>query len=194
MTDKFKEIREYVEANYIPVIRDETAEILFDTVRECRPRRALEIGTAIGYSGLVILSAFEGVRLHTVEIKQKYAEEALRNFEKYGFGERVKIFVCDADGLIDSLSGKFDFIFMDGPKTKYPAYYERLVGLLEKGGILLADNISMGGRVTGETPTPKGKETITDGVRKYIELALSDKRLETRLYETGDGVAVSKKL
>lgn len=194
MIEKFSGIKRYADENYIPVIRDKSAEILYDTVKENKPRRILEIGAAIGYSGLIMLSAYPGARLHTIELKQAYATRALENFENHGVSDRVKLYTGDAGELLHGLTGKFDFIFLDGPKTKYPAYYETLIGLLNTGGILFADNVLLGGKVMGGAATPKGKETITEGLRKFLALVTADKRLDTRLIETEDGITISRKL
>ena len=190
----FSEIKKYADENYVPVIRDGSAEVLYNYVKENAPQRILEIGTAVGYSGLIMLSAYSAARLVTLEHKAEYVKIALDNFEKHGAGYRVEVIEGNAGETLLGLDGKFDFIFMDGPKTKYPVYYETLINLLNTGGVLFVDNVFLGGRVRGETATPKGKETITEGVRKFLETVTADKRLETRVIDAGDGITVSKKL
>ncbi len=190
----FPEIKKYAYENYIPVIRDGSAQVLFDTVKEKQPARILEIGTAVGYSGLIMLTAHAGAVLDTVEIKRDRIEKAVANFEKYGVPDRARVLEGDAGEVLFRLCGKYDFIFLDGPKTKYPVYYETLLGHLETGGILFADNVLLDGKVRGETATKKGKETITEGIRKFLKLVTTDVRLETKLLETGDGITISRKL
>ena len=174
---------------------DDTKELLFATVKEKQPRRILEIGTAIGYSGIVMLSASELATLNTIELDERTAELARANFKEFGFDKRVNIFVGDAREIIPVLTGSYDFIFLDGPKGQYENFFPYLTDLLDVGGTLVCDNVLYKGLVEHVPDNKRHKHiTVARNMRTFLLDITTNERYSTTLHRIGDGVTISKKI
>ena len=188
------QLEKFARERYIPVMLDDTKELLFDTVRKAQPRRILEIGTAIGYSGIVMLSASEHATLNTIELSEQSAALARKNFDEFGVGSRVNIFVGDAREIVRLLTGSYDFIFLDGPKGQYETFLPYLTDLLEVGGTLVCDNVLYKGLVEHIPDDKRHKHiTVARNMHAFLEDITTSERYETVLHRIGDGVTVSVK-
>lgn len=176
-----------------PLLLDESVKFFTKFVEELNPKKILEIGTAIGYSGSLMLSVCGG-SLVTLELNERSANIATENFKKLGFSDRVQVVNIDAKEYLQNCQEKFDFIFLDGPKGQYINYKEKLIDLLDVGGVLLADNVLFRGMVESSEPVPHRYRTIVNNMRKFIDEINNDARLETQVYHIGDGISVSKKI
>lgn len=189
-----QQIEQFARERYIPVMLDDTKELLYNTVKDRQPKRILEIGTAIGYSGIVMLSAC-GATLNTVEMDENNANMARENFALFGVSDRVNLFVGDAREIIGYLSGQYDFIFLDGPKGQYKAFLPYLTDLLEVGGTLVCDNALYKGLVENVPDNPRHKHiTVARNMRAFLDEITTSDRFSTTLYRVGDGVTISVKL
>lgn len=189
-----EEIERYARKRYIPVMLDDTKRLLYDTVKARNPERILEIGTAIGYSGIVMLSACDAV-LNTVELDEASANLARENFAQFGMTDRVNVFVGDAREIVGYLSGLYDFIFLDGPKGQYKAFLPFLTDLLEVNGTLVCDNVLYKGLVEHVPDNPRHKHiTVARNMRAFLDEITTSERFDTVLHRVGDGVTVSTKL
>ncbi|MGN1066212.1 MAG: O-methyltransferase, partial [Candidatus Fimimonas sp.] len=141
------ELQKFARERYIPVMLDDTKELLFETVKNACPLRILEIGTAIGYSGIVMLSAAPNATLNTIELDENVAKMAKENFAKAQMSHRVNLFVGDAREIVTQLTGEYDLIFMDGPKGQYEVFLPYLTDVLKVGGTLVCDNVLYKGLV-----------------------------------------------
>ncbi len=177
----------------IPVSSDETLAFLMICVAMAQPRRILEIGTAIGVSGICMLAQVTSATLVTIEKNPSFAVEAARNFEKFGLSLRVELSEGDAAEILPSLSGQFDFIFLDGPKVQYVKYLPRLKELLSVGGVIFADDVLLYGWVNGENPVPPKRRMLVSHIREYLDAVNADEELLTTVVDVGDGVALSVK-
>ncbi len=187
-------MKKYARERYIPIMLDDTRELLYKVVYECQPKRILEIGTAIGYSGIVMLSASPSATLNTVELSESSAFLARGNFNKWGMSERVNIFVGDAREIVPQLTGNYDFVFLDGPKGQYEAFFPYLTELLVVGGTLVCDNVLYKGLVEHVPENKRHKHiTVARNMRAFLDDITTNKRYETKLYRIGDGVTVSVK-
>ena len=185
--------REFARENFVPIIRDQSAKYLYEFVKKNNFKNILEIGTAIGYSGSIILSA-TNANLTTIDINENYLERAKSNFEKLGFNNRVEIFHDDAWVIINKLlreNRKFDMIFLDGAKGQYVKYLDVLTSLLEDNGVIFADNVLLGGMVESDNKIPHRKRTMVVNLRKYLEIVNSEK-YQTELIRLEDGIAITK--
>ena len=189
------QLKDYARERYIPVMLDDTKELLFATVERAQPKRILEIGTAIGYSGIVMLTASEQATLNTIELDEQTAALARKNFEKFGVSNRVNVFVGDAREIVRLLTGSYDFIFLDGPKGQYEVFLPYLTDLLEVGGTLVCDNVLYKGLVEN-VPTDKRHKhiTVARNMRAFLDDITTNERYRTTLHRIGDGVTVSIKL
>lgn len=187
------EIIDYADKNFIPIILPEAAAFLKAFVKVLNPENTLEIGTAIGYSAQIILKNSNS-RLFTIEHKEDLVNIASDYFKRAGFTDRVNIFLGDACEIIPNISGEYDFIFMDGPKTRYIEFLPYLKKVLKKGGVLLCDNVLFNGMVSGENETPKKKQSIIDKLNLFLDSICGDDDFATSLIPLGDGLSLSVKL
>lgn len=191
---KLAELKQFARERFIPVMLDDTRELLYDTVRLAKPARILEIGTAIGYSGIVMLSAC-GATLNTIEFDEASANAARANFAEFGYADRVNLFVGDAREIISLLTGTYDFIFLDGPKGQYKVFLPYLTDLLEVGGTLVCDNVLYKGLVEHVPSNPRHKHiTVARNMRAFLDEITTSPRYKTVLHRVGDGVTVSQKI
>ena len=190
---KLSEEREYAKENFIPIIRDDSAKFLFDFVNKNKFKSILEIGTAIGYSGAIMISA-SGAKLTTIDINEKSLSIAKNTFEKFGFLDQTTIYNEDAWIVINrlkSLGLKFDMVFLDGAKGQYIKYLDVLIELLNKDGVIFADNVLLQGMVESQEKIPHRKRTMVVNLRKYLE-RVNNKPFETELIRLEDGIAITR--
>lgn len=176
---------------YVPIMKDESMALLSKFCAENKPKRILEIGTYIGFSASVMLSACDG-SLVTLEKNAENAKLAQKNLSL--FGDRAKVILTDAyDYIVRQDIEKFDLIFLDGPKGQYINYLPYLKNLLNDGGLLIADNVYFHGLVRQEGTVKHKLRTIVVNLRKFLKAITTDLDFETTIFDVGDGVSVSKK-
>ena len=194
LDSEMKEILTYARANHIPVLLEDTAKLLFSTVYNQKPSTVLEIGTAIGYSGTLLLNATNCI-LTTIENFESNYLLAKKHFASATLTNRVEMIFDDAYNAIVNLNDnhrKFDFIFLYGPKGQYIKYLPILKSMLNDGGILFADNVHFKGMVFMEGTIPHRKRTIVVNLRKYLAQIKNDPDFETIELDVGDGVTISR--
>lgn len=178
----------------IPVMLPSSSKLLAAIISLKKPTNVLEIGTAVGYSGSIMLKfAADNCRLTTLEIEEKSAMRAKETFSKLGFSERVTLHIGDAEEIVPLLSGSFDFILCDGPKSRYLEFYPYLKSLLKSGGVLFCDNVLFRDYVTGEVKNPHRMQTIVNNMREFLEMLTKDPDFVTTVLPVGDGVTISIK-
>ena len=189
-----EEILSFARKNWVPVLRDKSADFLCKLIKDEKPQKILEIGTCIGYSGILMLENSENSTLITIEKDENKVLEAKKNFEQAKLSGRVEIINADAKEYIKQLEKqqeKFDFIFLDGPKGQYINYLPVLKKLLSVNGILVADDIFYHGLVSGGYPKHKHR-TIVFRLREFIESITTDTDFETIILDLEDGISVSR--
>lgn len=187
-------MKKYANENNIPVLRTQTANLLTSLIRVKKPLTILEIGTAIGYSGTIMLeNAPQNAVLHTLEKDEKSANIAKENFEKLGLSNRVNLFLGDAKEILPNLIEPYDFIFLDGPKAQYINYLPHLVRLLNSGGVLFADNVLYRGLVFSNKEIPHKTRTIVKNLEQFLTKISEHEQLKTQIIDLEDGVSISIK-
>ncbi len=199
-----KEYLEYVNSlrvlalkNYIPVMREKSLCLLLEKVKEQQPKSILEIGTAVGCSGALMLLNSENATLTTIEKDENSINEAKKTFKTLQIEDRVNLLCGDALEVLSDLKNKnfqCDFIFLDGAKGQYVKYLPILADMLKVNGTMVADNVLYRGMVNGETPIQKNKKTLVLNLRKFLENLQSDKRFKTELLNLEDGLTISVKM
>lgn len=184
----------------VPIIREQSHNILVDYIKEYNPQTILEIGTAVGYSAIEILKNCNG-KIISIEHQPALVEEAMQNLKDVNLLDRATL-ICD-DCLVqiaqmvasDKYNNYFDFIFLDGPKAQYGNMIEGLIMLLKKGGVILVDNVLFRGYVDGSTQAPtKRFKTIVSRLRKFIDEFLNNPELENaKLLKIEDGMLFATK-
>lgn len=185
--------REYAENFHVPIIEDASLELLKSIVLARKPKKILEIGTAIGYSGLIMLSLSEEAFLTTIDIDEERLDLAEEYFRLANVDNRVRIIEEDANYVLTLLEGEYDFIFLDGPKAHYKSMLPHILRLLSKGGIIFVDDVYYHGWVKGnEYPSHKHRTIITN-MRAFIKAVEEDIGLKATSYEVGQGIMVIEK-
>ena len=187
-------LREDAKEKGEPILRDKSFELLISTVKARKPAKILEIGVNVGLSGIGMLLASDNSSLTGIEIDEEKIRAAKENYASFGVSDRVKIFCGDASEIIPLLGGKYDFIFLDGPKGHYGQYCADLLRVLSVGGILFADNVLYRGYVGKDKTAPHKHATIKHGMEKFLETVTGAENLKTVDYELEDGVSVTEKL
>ena len=191
-----QEIAREAAASYVPVIRKETASLLKTLVALKRPRRILEVGTATGYSALVMARHMPpDCRITTIEKYEKRIPVARANFARAGEEGRITLLSGDAAQLLRELSGPFDFIFMDAAKGQYIHFLPEVLRLLPPGGVLVSDNVLQGGDILeSRFGLERRSRTIHSRMREYLYELKHRPELQTAVIPIGDGVTLSVRL
>lgn len=176
----------------VPIIRPHTRGLIQCLLEMLAPRRILEIGTAVGYSALVMYTyAPADCEIITIERDEDRAAEARLNFDRFG-AERITLLEGDAAQILPELTGAFDLIFMDAAKGQYIRFLPEVIRLLKEGGVLLSDNVLKEGEILeSKFSVTRRNRTIHKRMREYLAAVSEDPRLRTILLETGDGAALS---
>ena len=181
--------------HHVPIIRCETKELLRFLLTDRRPESILEIGTAIGYSALVMAKCLDGnVRMDTIERNQGRYEQAVANIHAAGMDQEIKIHFGDADEILASMSGPYDFIFMDAAKAQYQSFWNRCQSLLSKDGMMVCDNILQEGVVAESRHAITRRDHTAHGrMREFLYELKRDASLEVLILPVGDGVAIVRR-
>lgn len=180
--------------SYAPIVAPETEQLLVTLLRMKRPRRVLEVGTAVGYSAILMAECLpSGGRIVTIERYRKYADIAVDNIFRAGVENRVSVVFGEAAEALAWLDSGFDFVFLDAAKGQYIEFLPELLRLLKPGGVLVSDNILFRGMTGDDKNVQRRKITIVKRLRMYLEAITSHPLLTTAVLPVGDGVAVSVK-
>ncbi len=190
LTPQLLRIHEDGEKNFVPVMKFDAVSLLRQTVRLARPKKILEIGTATGFSGIAMLSACPDAVLYTIEHNESRVETARKNFAEAGLSNRVHFFVGDVHEIINFITGEFDFLFFDGPKSHYLEFLEKLRPYLTDNVVLFCDNVLFRGSVNGENDYVRRNRTIVNNMRNFLD-TLTGGEWDTAVYDVGDGVSIS---
>ena len=177
----------------MPIIRKETAAFLKTMVASARPMRILEVGTAVGYSALLMAQVMpDGAHITTIEKYEPRIPLARAHFREAGMEGRITLIEGDAGKVLDGLADPFDFIFMDAAKGQYIHWLPRILELLEPGGVLFSDNVLQDGNIVeSRFAVERRDRTIHSRMREYLYTLKHMEELETSIIPIGDGVALS---
>lgn len=181
--------------DYVPIIRRETQSLLKMLLQLKRPSRILEVGTAVGFSALLMYTyGPEDCQITTIENYEKRIPIARENFRKVGAEKRITLLEGDAQEVLKTLEGPYDFIFMDAAKGQYIHFFPEILRLLDKGGLLVSDNVLQGGDIIeSHFAVERRNRTIYKRMREYLSVLKNSEELETAILPLGDGVALSVK-
>ena len=190
-----EEIEQEALASYVPIIRKETQSLLKTLLTMLRPARVLEVGTAVGFSALLMSEYLpEGAHITTIEKYEKRIPIARQNFRRAGKEEQITLIEGDAMEVLRSLEGPFDFVFMDAAKGQYPHYLPEVLRLLTPGGVLMSDNVLQDGSlIESRFAVERRDRTIHSRMREYLYELKHREDLMTSILPLGDGVALTVK-
>ncbi len=187
----FLEIRKFAEKNHVPIMKTETKEFLKSLVLIAKPKSILEIGTAIGYSSLVF-NKYTNAQITSIELSEDMAKIARGNFKKYQ--ANINLINDDAEKALTKINQGFDFVFIDANKANYKFYFDYVdKHLLNKGGIIVADNILFRGEVCKDDLIEKRKITIVKRLRNFLAYITKREDYNTSIVPIGDGLSISYK-
>lgn len=186
-------MEDYALENNVPIVHPEVAQFLKVLIRMNKPKRLLEVGTAIGYSALIMASCMEDGSILTIERNEEMINVAKENIAKSQFKGNIHILEGDAEEVLKNLEGKFDFIFLDAAKGHYRDFFSIFIEKLNPGGIVVSDNILFKGMIATDDLVVRRKKTIVKRMRDYLEYISNEESLETTVIPIGDGVAISYK-
>lgn len=182
-------------ASHVPIVRKEMQSFLKMLLALKEPENILEVGTAVGFSALLMSECVPAdCRITTIENYEKRIPLARENFRRAGKEEQIVLIEGDAAQVLKELNGSYDFIFMDAAKGQYIHYLPEVLRLLDKGGVLVSDNVMQGGEVIeSRFAVERRNRTIHARMREYLYELKHTKELVTSILPLGDGVAVSVK-
>ena len=197
MEELLREMESYAALHHVPIINERGRQAFLQVVQEAKPHRVLEIGTAIGYSSLLMAqNGAADIDITTLELSDERIKTAQGYIDRSAYADRIHIMGGDAaENLLKlQLTGqKFDFVFIDAAKGQYVDYFHKIQPMLADKAVILADNVLFRGYVKGDVPTPRRFKTIVKRLREYIGL-VSQPPYVTEILENGDGLAVTRRL
>ena len=177
---------------HIPIIMDDTLQTIRKYLENKKVDRFLEIGTAVGYSAICFTEFLsDNGRIDTIERDKERVKEAKINIKNMNLENTIRIYEGDALEILPELNEKYDVIFIDAAKGKYPFFLNQSLRLISKDGIIFADNILYKGYVMSDYNKHK-QRTAVRNLREYIKEVSENPNLETEILEVGDGLAVTK--
>ncbi|MGG7176080.1 O-methyltransferase [Clostridium paraputrificum] len=189
-----KEIEEFARENGVPIVQKEAGKFLEFMVSMKRPLRILELGTAIGFSSILMYEAAgTNPDIITIERDSRMIELAKINLEKFNLADKIKIEEGDCLEILEKLEEPFDLIFMDAGKGHYNHFLPHCLRLLKDDGVIVADNVLFRGMVASKELVKRRKITIVKRMKTYLELVSNDENLITSVIPMGDGIAVTKR-
>ncbi|MBE7720496.1 MAG: O-methyltransferase [Lacrimispora celerecrescens] len=177
----------------VPIIREETAAFLQTMTAAMRPKSILEVGTAVGYSTLLMAETMPpDCHITTIEKYEKRIPQARENFKAAGETQRITLLEGDAQEILKGLSGPFDLVFLDAAKGQYILWLPRLLELMRSGGMLISDNVLQDGDIIeSRYVVERRNRTIHGRMREYLYELKHSKQLTTSIVPIGDGITVS---
>ncbi len=183
-------------AGFVPIIRRETASLLQTVVAATRPVRILEVGTAVGYSALLMAQVMpEEAHITTIEKYEPRIPLAKEHFRQAGMQEKITLLEGDAEEILKDLDGPYDFIFMDAAKGQYIHWLPGVLRLMKEGSVLFSDNVLQDGDILeSRFAVERRNRTIHSRMREYLYTLTHHEALQTSIIPIGDGVALSVKI
>lgn len=194
LSDTLSQIRDEALADFVPIIRTETQNYLQTMLSIIRPAKILEIGTAVGFSAILMAEALPEVKITTIENYEKRIPIAKANFERAGVKERITLLEGDANEILPTIDDEFDFVFMDAAKGQYITFWPQVDRLLKKGGVCITDNcLQDGDIIQSRYAITRRNRTIHKRMRDFLYEICHDENYSTSILNLGDGVAITQK-
>lgn len=190
--EDLKKLEVYALENSVPIIHKEVAQFLETMITIKKPKKILELGTAIGYSAILMNIASMGqCNIVTIERDANMIKQATTNVENFGLKDKIQIIEGECLDVLKNLQDEFDFIFMDAGKGHYNHFLPDCLRLLRKDGIIVADNVLFRGMVASNHLLKRRKITIVKRLRSYLEEISYREDLITSVLPMGDGIAIT---
>ena len=190
--EKLEVLKKFARENHVPILQDDTMQVIKTILAIRKPNKILEIGTAVGYSALCFSEYLDGENaiIKSVELDKVTSEMAKNNIKEISDNNNIMVTNMDAYEYMKTLNEKFDVVFIDAAKGQYMKYLEQAYRLTQKGSIIIADNVLLRGMVMGGYNEHKHRTAVTR-LREYIKEVTENPRLESTVLDVGDGLAIS---
>lgn len=188
------QIKDYAKKNNVPIMSDSGIKYLIDFIRENNIKKILEIGTAIGYSAIMMCSVDSSVTVTTIERDEKRYLEAIKNIKRMNMEDRIDLIYKDAFDV--NLSDKFDLIFIDAAKAQNTRFFEKFESNLSNDGIIITDNMNFHGLVykDAEEIESRNLRQLVRKIKSYKVFLEKNDKYNTTFIDVGDGIAISRKV
>jgi len=186
-------IEEYAKKHNIPIVSREVSRLLTILTMLRKPKRILEIGTAIGYSTLSMHIGFHEAKLISIEMDFDMVMQAKRNVKEFNAEDKITIIGGEAEEVLQAIDGEFDMIFFDAAKAQYIDYFNLTKDKMSKECLLVCDNVLFKGMVVGRRYLVRRKITITKRMNKFIKMIEDDPEFVMTLLPISDGVLIAIK-
>lgn len=192
LNDILNEQRIYAMLNDVPILRESEVHLFEELIGLYRPTSVLEVGTAIGYSALLMAPLLdEGGHITSIELDEVRHKMAKYYINQSAYADAITLIQGDASQVLTNLVGEYDLVFLDGPKGQYLKQLELILPHVKEGGVILADNVLFRGYVRGEKEEPKRFKTIVKRLQEYLNFVENKESFNTTIYPMGDGMSVS---
>ena len=192
LKDILNEQRIYAVLNKVPILRESEVHLFEELISLYKPSRILEVGTAIGYSALLLARhGSPEVQIDTIELDEQRYGMAQHFIGQSKYKDQISLHLGDANEVLPTLEGPDDLVFLDGPKGQYKKQLEIIEPKLAPQAVVLADNVLFRGYVRGGKEAPYRYKTIVKRLRDYLDLVEDKERYNTTIYPLGDGMSVS---
>lgn len=189
---ELEKVKQKALEDHIPILMDDTLEKIEEILKQEKPKRILEIGTAVGYSASMFAKFTDkDCIIDTIEIDEERAKEAKENIKKIGVESRINIMVGNAVEMLPNLNETYDIVFIDAAKGKYPIFLQEGIRMIKNNGLILADNILYKGYVMSDYNAHK-QRTAVRHLREYIKEITENENCESEILEIGDGLAITR--
>lgn len=186
------EMEEYAKEKNIPIMEKDGIAFLMKFIKANNVKSVLEIGSAIGYSAILMASSSLEVKVTTIERDETNYMECLKNVKKCSFEQKVNVVFQDALELNLAEGTQFDLIFIDAAKGQYTNFFEKYKYFLAPGGAIITDNLKFHGYVgKSDTIESKNLRQLVSKIENYVEFLKANEEFETHFYDVGDGLSVS---
>ncbi len=194
MKQLIMEMEEYASSKNVPIIEKKSIAFIMKYIKDHNIKNILEIGSAIGYSAILMASSSKDAFVTTIERDEERYMECLKNVKKCGFDKKINVVFQDALDVNLSEDLKFDLIFIDAAKGQYTKFFEKYKYFLKDGGTIITDNIKFHGYVgSSDKIESKNLKSLVEKIENYIDFLKDNEDFETKFYDIGDGLSVSVK-
>lgn len=193
MKELIIEMENYAKEKNVPIIEKDSIAFIMKYIKANNIKNVLEIGSAIGYSAILMASSNQETKVTTIERDNERYMECLKNVKKAGMEKKINVVFQDALDL--NLSDvTYDLIFIDAAKGQYTKFFEKFQYFLAPNGVIITDNLNFHGLVgKSETIESKNLKSLVEKIEKYIDFLKENEEFETEFYQLGDGISISKK-
>lgn len=193
LSNELDDLREQAENDNIPIILKETENFLVNFLKITKPKKILEIGTAVGYSSIVFATALPGVKITTIEKDEELYTLARYNIERFALTGRINLFSGDASEIIKTLNADYDFVFIDASKSHYRDFFKAAEKKCLNGAIIVSDNVLLKASTVDDSfDKSRRHRTNIKRMREFLNYLNEREDLSTSILSCGDGLAITK--